>query len=119
MIPNGPGACPPARSLPPLALALPGSCPRRPSTFSQVLRSPVLNRPGLDPLSSAAADYHKPTVCTEFDVTPLADHLTGPVTFLGAAAGSGAGAAPGPGPLEDALDAGLLDRLVAFTGRAL
>jgi hypothetical protein len=94
-------------------------------------------------------------VCTEFDVTQLADHLTGSVTFLGAAAGSGAGAAPGPGPLETRVavsdevaqhvlgvarqiispevraggssagpieagpDAGLLDRLVAFTGRAL
>jgi len=58
-------------------------------------------------------------VCTEFDVTQLADHLTGSVTFLGAAAGSGAGAAPSPGPLEAGPDAGLLDRLVAFTGRAL
>jgi len=34
------------------------------------------------------ADYHKPTICTEFDVTQLADHLIGSVTFLGTAAGA-------------------------------
>ena len=34
----------------------------------------------------AEADYHQPTVCTEFDVTQLAEHLTGSVTFLGGAA---------------------------------
>lgn len=70
-------------------------------------------RPALDPLSSAEAtlavcqlvlrgvaegDYHKPTVCTEFDVTQLADHLIGSVTYLGAAAG--AAADPVTGPLE-------------------
>jgi uncharacterized protein (TIGR03086 family) len=32
--------------------------------------------------------YHNTTVCTEFDVTQLADHLIGSVTFLGAAAGA-------------------------------
>ena len=46
----------------------------------------------------AEADYHKPTVCTEFDVTQLADHLIGSVTYLGAAAG--ASAEPVTGPLE-------------------
>jgi len=70
-------------------------------------------KPALDPLSSAEAtlaicqlvlrgvaegDYHKPTVCTEFDVTQLADHLIGSVTYLGAAAG--AAADPVTGPLE-------------------
>ena len=75
-------------------------------------------------------------MCTEFDVTQLADHLIGSVTYLGAAAG--AAADPVSGPLETRVataaqapgqhvvvsdeagpDAGLLDRLVAFTGRAL
>jgi len=70
-------------------------------------------KPALDPLNSAEAtlatcqlvlrgiaeaDYHKPTVCTEFDVTQLADHLIGSVTYLGAAAG--ASAEPVTGPLE-------------------
>jgi uncharacterized protein (TIGR03086 family) len=74
---------------------------------------PALDPPGLDPLSSAEAtlaicqlvlrgvaeaDYHKPTVCTEFDVTQLADHLIGSVTYFGAAAG--ASAEPVTGPLE-------------------
>ena len=69
--------------------------------------------PALDPLSSAEAtlaacqlilrgvdeaDYHKATVCTEFDVTQLAEHLIGSVTYLGAAAG--ASAEPATGPLE-------------------
>ena len=33
------------------------------------------------------ADYHRPTVCTEFDVTQLAEHLIGSVTSLAGAAG--------------------------------
>ncbi len=37
----------------------------------------------------AEADYHKPTVCSEFDMTQLADHLIGSVTYLGAAALAG------------------------------
>ena len=41
------------------------------------------------------ADYHRATVCTEFDVTQLTDHLIGSVTFLGAAAGAEAGPAGG------------------------
>ena len=36
----------------------------------------------------AEADYHRATVCTEFDVTQLTDHLIGSVTFLGTAAGA-------------------------------
>ena len=91
-------------------------------------------KPVLDPLSSAEAtlaicqlvlrgvaeaDYHKPTVCTEFDVTQLADHLTGSVTFLGAAAGSGAGAAPGPGPLETRVAAAAQATLEAWHTRGL
>ena len=72
-------------------------------------------KPALDPLSSAEAtlaicqrvlrgvaeaDYHKPTVCTEFDVTQLADHLIGSVTYLCAAAGAEPGAGPDTSPLE-------------------
>jgi uncharacterized protein (TIGR03086 family) len=41
------------------------------------------------------ADYHRPTACTEFDITQLTEHLIGSVTFLGAAAGPGAGTAAG------------------------
>jgi len=131
-------------------------------------------KPDLAPLSSAEAtlascqrvlhgvaedDYHKATVCTEFDVTQLADHLIGSVTYLCAAAGAEPGAGPvttrldfaqatgqqvavsdevaqhvlglarqiitpearGGGsfadPIETGPDAGLLDRLIAFTGR--
>jgi uncharacterized protein (TIGR03086 family) len=59
--------------------------------------------PELDPITAAEAtlaacqlvlrgvaesDYHRATVCTEFDVTQLADHLIGSVTFLGTAAGA-------------------------------
>jgi uncharacterized protein (TIGR03086 family) len=46
----------------------------------------------------AVADYHRATVCTEFDVTQLADHLIGSVTFLGTAAGADFG--PGGTALE-------------------
>ena len=71
--------------------------------------------PALDPLSAAEAtlatcqlilrgvseaDYHRPTVCTEFDMTQLTDHLIGSVTYLGAAAGAAPGAAPVASPLE-------------------
>jgi hypothetical protein len=80
-------------------------------------------------------------VCTEFDVTQLADHLIGSVTYLGAAAGAAADPVTGPletrvataaqatpeargggsfaDPTEAGPDAGLLDRLVAFTGRTI
>ena len=43
----------------------------------------------------AEADYHRPTVCTEFDVTQLAEHLIGSVTFLGGTAGAEAVPAAG------------------------
>jgi hypothetical protein len=78
-------------------------------------------------------------VCTEFDVTQLADHLIGSVTYLGAAAGAAADPVSGPletrvaaaaqatleawhirgldGEIKVGPDAGLLDRLIAFTGR--
>lgn len=48
----------------------------------------------------AEDDYHKATVCTEFDVTQLADHLIGSVTYLCAAAGGEPGAGPVTSPLE-------------------
>jgi len=77
-------------------------------------------QPDLDPLSSAEAtlaicqrilrglaedDYHKATVCTEFDVTQLADHLIGSVTYLCALADAGAGGEPGAGPVTSPLEA--------------
>ena len=106
----------------------------------------------------AEDDYHKATVCTEFDVTQLADHLIGSVTYFCALADAGAGREPGAGPdfaqatgqqvavsdevaqhvlglarqiitpeargggsfadpIEAGPDAGLLDRLIAVTGR--
>ena len=40
-----------------------------------------------------------PTVCPEFDVAQLADHLIGTATFLGAVAFAGAGSGAVPGPL--------------------
>ena len=64
----------------------------------------------LDPITAAEAtlaacqlilrgisedQYHNATVCTEFDVSQLADHLIGTVTFLGTAAGAGFGQAGG------------------------
>ena len=39
-------------------------------------------------------------MCTEFDVTQLADHLIGSVTYLCAAAGAEPGAGPVTSPLE-------------------
>jgi uncharacterized protein (TIGR03086 family) len=94
----------------------------------------------LDPLSAAEAtlatcqlilrgvaesDYHRATVCSEFDVTQLADHLVGTVTFLGAAAGAApateaAGAAPAvPGPLEARVAAAAQATLEAWHVRGL
>jgi uncharacterized protein (TIGR03086 family) len=76
--------------------------------------------PHLDPVSAAEAtlatcqlvlrgvaeaDYHRATVCPEFDVAQLADHLIGSVTFLGAAADAPAPApasAPAPAPALEA-----------------
>jgi uncharacterized protein (TIGR03086 family) len=57
-------------------------------------------------------EYHHPTACTEFDVAQLAEHLSGSVTFLGAAAGAGAVPADGTtlearlaGPAQAVLEA--------------
>jgi uncharacterized protein (TIGR03086 family) len=87
----------------------------------------------LDPLTSAeatlavcqlvlrgvvAADYHQPTVCTEFDVTQLAEHLIGSVTFLGGAAGAKAVQADGS-TLEARLAAPAQAMLEAWTVRGL
>ncbi len=89
-------------------------------------------RPALDPLSSAEAtlaicqlalrgvaeaDYHKPTVCTEFDVTQLAEHLIGSVAYLGAAAG--AHADPVDGPLETRVASAAQATLEAWHVRGL
>jgi len=89
--------------------------------------------PDLDPLSAAEAtlaacqlvlrgvaeaDYHHATVCPEFDVTQLAEHLIGSVTYLGAAAGAPAGPAPG-GPLESRVAAAAQVTLEAWHARGL
>jgi uncharacterized protein (TIGR03086 family) len=67
----------------------------------------------------AAADYHHPTVCTEFDVSQLAEHLIGSVTYLGAAAGAeAAGSATGT-ILEARLAAAAQPALEAWTARGL
>ena len=93
-------------------------------------------KPALDPLSSAEAtlaicqlilrglaeaDYHKPTVCTEFDVTQLAEHLIGSVTFLGAVAHDGAGATADPAndPLEERVATAAQATLEAWHVRGL
>jgi len=90
--------------------------------------------PALDPLSAAEAtlavcqlilrgvtegDYHRATVCPEFDVAQLADHLIGTVTFLGAAAGNGAGATPRSGSLEPRVAAAAQATLEAWHVRGL
>jgi len=87
----------------------------------------------LDPISAAEAtlaacqlvlrgvseaDYHSPTVCTEFDVTQLADHLIGSVNFLGAAAGADAGPAAGA-TLEARVAAAAQVTLEAWHARGL
>ena len=89
-------------------------------------------KPALDPLTSAEAtlaicqlilrgvaeaDYHKATVCTEFDVTQLAEHLIGSVTFLGAVAG--ATADPANGPLEERVATAAQATLEAWHVRGL
>ena len=67
------------------------------------------------------ADYHRPTVCTEFDVTQLAEHLIGSVTSLGAATSLGAGADDGPAatPLEARLARPAQAMLEAWTVRGV
>ena len=63
------------------------------------------------------ADYHRPTVCTEYDVTQLADHLIGSVTSLAAAAGGSA--APAGSTLEDKLATAAQVMLEAWTARGV
>jgi uncharacterized protein (TIGR03086 family) len=63
------------------------------------------------------ADYHQPTVCTEFDVTQLADHLMGSVTSLADAAG---GEAVPAGPtLESKVATAAQAMLEAWTARGV
>lgn len=99
--PERPGRVPsrPPRALPPGA----GSIRCGPANGQLILRG------------VAEADYHKPTVCTEFDVTQLAEHLIGSVTYLGAAALAGAGASAEPA--QPVL--GVTRQIIAFTGRNL
>jgi len=64
------------------------------------------------------ADYHQPTVCTEFDITQLTEHLIGSVTFLGATAGVEAAPAAGT-TLEARVAAAAQPMLEAWTARGL
>ncbi len=66
----------------------------------------------------AEADYHHATVCSEFDVTQLADHLIGSVTFLGGAAGAAPVSLP-DGPLEARVAAAAQAALEAWHARGL
>jgi uncharacterized protein (TIGR03086 family) len=63
-------------------------------------------------------DYHNATVCTEFDVAQLADHLIGNVTFLGTAAGADFGQAAGT-TLEARVAAATQATLEAWNTRGL
>jgi uncharacterized protein (TIGR03086 family) len=64
------------------------------------------------------ADYHHATVCPEFDVTQLAEHLTGSVNFLCGVAGA-APAGAGSGPLEARVAAAAQATLEAWHARGL
>ncbi len=89
--------------------------------------------PELDPITAAEAtlavcqlvlrgvredQYRNPTVCTEFDVTQLADHLIGSVTFLGTAAGADFSHATGTA-LEPRLAVAAQSTLEAWHARGL
>jgi uncharacterized protein (TIGR03086 family) len=63
------------------------------------------------------ADYGRATVCTEFSVAQLADHLIGSVTFLGSAAG--ADVPQLTGELEDRVAAAAQPALEAWNVRGL
>jgi uncharacterized protein (TIGR03086 family) len=65
------------------------------------------------------ADYHRPTVCTEFDVAQLAEHLIGSVTYLGAAAGAAVGTEAAATSLEARVAAAAQAMLEAWTARGL
>jgi len=64
------------------------------------------------------ADYQNPTVCTEFNVAQLADHLIGSVTFLGGAAGGDIPEATGTA-LEPRVAAAAQAALEAWNARGL
>jgi uncharacterized protein (TIGR03086 family) len=64
----------------------------------------------------AEADYHHATICPEFDVTQLTDHLIGSVTSLGGAAGAEFPEATGT-TLEDRVAAAAQPALEAWNGR--
>jgi uncharacterized protein (TIGR03086 family) len=66
----------------------------------------------------AEADYHHATVCTEFDITQLADHLTSSVMFLGTVAGADFGPA-GQTALEPRVAAAAQATLEAWHARGL
>jgi uncharacterized protein (TIGR03086 family) len=63
------------------------------------------------------ADYGRATVCTEFSVVQLADHLIGSVTFLGSAAG--ADVPQISGELEERVAAAAQPALEAWNTRGL
>ena len=63
------------------------------------------------------ADYHRPTVCSEFDVTQLADHLIGSVTSLATAAGGSAG--HGGSTMEDRVATAAQAMLEAWNARGV
>ena len=65
-----------------------------------------------------AADYHNATVCTEFDVTQLTDHLIGSITALGGAAGAEFPQAD-PATLEGRVAAAAQAALEAWNARGL
>jgi uncharacterized protein (TIGR03086 family) len=64
------------------------------------------------------SEYHNATVCTEFDVTQLAEHLIGSVTFLGTTAGAEAAQASGS-TLEARVAAAAQSTLEAWNARGL
>jgi uncharacterized protein (TIGR03086 family) len=66
----------------------------------------------------AEADYDLATVCPEFSVAQLADHLIGSVTFVGDAAGAGFPPTAATG-LEPRLAAAAQPALEAWNGRGL
>jgi uncharacterized protein (TIGR03086 family) len=64
------------------------------------------------------ADYHRPTPCTEFDLTQLVDHLIGSITGIGTAAGAQFGEAD-PATLESQVATAAQAALEAWNARGL